>query len=116
MSKASAQQLRRSLQAVCLSLRALGVPELTPEVLIQAKSGGPVVKLGSASYFAQNNVRKNALSLQADALGRALHDLVVLKLAGWPAADSSLLRQYWVQLDCEGEEAGLPKQGCCHKR
>ena len=115
MSKANAKQLRRSLQAVCLSLRALGVSELTPEVLIQAKSGGPVVKLGSANYLAQNNVRKNAVLLQADVLGRALHDLVVLKLAGWPAADPSLLRQYWIQLDSEGEEAGLPKQGWCNK-
>ena len=51
------------------------------------------------------------MRFQAGILGKALHDLVVLRLAGWPKEDASLLRHYWAQLAAEGEESGLPATG-----
>ncbi|KAL0049587.1 hypothetical protein WJX82_005469 [Trebouxia sp. C0006] len=89
MATTSRQHLRHALNFVCSSLHVLGVTCLTPESIKQAKSGGPV----------------------EDVLGRALHDLVVLSLAGFPASAHTLLQDFWSQVDYVPQGLRLPAEG-----
>ena len=49
--------------------------------------------------------------MQSAPLGRSLHDLVILSLAGFPSSGEQLLRKHWDQIDLEHATAGLPSEG-----
>ena len=47
----------------------------------------------------------------ATQLGRSLHDLVILSLAGFPSSGRLLLSKYWDQIGLESIYPGLPTEG-----
>ncbi|DBA78511.1 TPA: hypothetical protein ACH3X2_007834 [Trebouxia sp. C0005] len=89
MATASRQHLLHALNFVCSSLHVLGVTGLTPETIRQAKFGGPVEAV----------------------FGRALHDLVVLSLAGFPESAHTLLQNFWSQIDYVPQRLKVPAEG-----
>lgn len=104
---------RNAVQSICLSVQSLGV-DLTPSLLQSAADGGDVVR-SCMSPMHQRLTDVSRLSLhramQSAPIGRSLHDLVILSLAGFPSSGDQLLRKYWDQIDLEHVTAGLPIEG-----
>ncbi len=114
MATASRQHLRHALNFVCSSLHVLGVTGLTPESIRQAKSGGPVVRLPVVMITTLCRAQSRDLTLcgmKEDVLGRALHDLVILSLAGFPDSAHTLLQDFWSQVDYVPQGLKLPAEG-----
>ena len=114
MATASHQHLRDALNFVCSSLHLLGVAGLTPEKIRQAKSGGPVVRLPIVTITTLWRAQSNTLSLcgtKEEVFGKALHDLVVLSLAGFPDSAHTLLQDFRSQVDYVPQGPRLPAEG-----
>ncbi len=114
MATASHQHLRHALNFVCSSLHVLGLAGLTPETISQAKSGGPVVRLPIVMITTLWRAQSNLLLLcgtKEELFGRALHDLVVLSLAGFPDSAHTLLQDFWSQVDYVPQGLRLPAEG-----
>ena len=117
MATTSRQHLRHALNFVCSSLHVLGVTCLTPESIKQAKSGGPVVRLPIVMITTLCRAQSKDFAffgVKEDVLGRALHDLVVLSLAGFPASAHTLLQDFWSQVDYVPQGLRLPAEGVLH--
>ena len=54
--------------------------------------------------------------MKEEDLGRALHDLVVLSLAGFPDSAHSLLQDFWSQVDYVPQGLRLPAEGLLHSQ
>lgn len=113
MATASRQHLLHALNFVCSSLHVLGVTGLTPETIRQAKFGGPVVRMPivmiTTLWQAQSNMA--LCGIQEAVFGRALHDLVVLSLAGFPESAHTLLQNFWSQIDYVPQRLKVPAEG-----
>ena len=114
MATASRQHLPHALNFVCSSLHVLGVTGLTPETIRQAKSGGPVVRLPIVMITSLWRAQSNVLALcgmKAEIFERALQDLVVLSLAGFPDSAHTSLQDFWSQVDYVPQGLRLPAEG-----
>lgn len=52
--------------------------------------------------------------MKEEVVGRALHDLVVLSLAGFPDSTHTLLQDFWSQVDYVSQGLRLPAEGVLH--
>ncbi|KAL3144553.1 hypothetical protein ABBQ32_004283 [Trebouxia sp. C0010 RCD-2024] len=90
MTAAELVRIKKVVQCICLSVRELGVSDLTWDLISKAADGNVV---------------------SATQLGRSLHDLVILSLAGFPKSGCLLLREYWDLIGLEAISSGLPIEG-----
>ncbi|KAL3155022.1 hypothetical protein ABBQ38_011545 [Trebouxia sp. C0009 RCD-2024] len=115
MTAAELVRVRKVVQCVCLSFRELGVNDLTWDLISKAADGSVVVRcclrLMHMRVAIVGCIKLQTFVKSATRLGRSLHDLVILSLAGFPKSGCLLLRDYWDQISLETISSDLPIEG-----
>lgn len=111
MTASDQARFGNAVASICRSVQSLGI-DVTPSLLKSAADGGDVVRSSMnpvASTYSSHMHFCHAM--QSALLGRSLHDLVILILAGFPSSGDLLLHKFWEQIELENITPGLPTEG-----